>query len=319
MKNRDIALIVVFNHRYDKNLPVLEEMYRSRFSNRFYLVPFYDGDMENVIPVYGRSIFFESYIAQGFNCFYEKDFKHYLFVADDMIIHPEINEDNYKDYFEVNDNDSFIPRLMPLHTAGKFWLGTLAAFCYRKKQKYIEADNELPSYDKALEKMHNQGLEIRDLTRGEVFGPMTLNIKSLVNKARLAIRIMTFFRNPLKKRYKLNYPMVGSYSDIALVSSDCIKDFSHYCGVFGATCLFAEIAIPTALVLASKHKIVTEEKMKHSGMSYWHGPENVFWYSQESDITTLEKRFKNLDDIFNNFPDNYLYLHPVKLSKWLKK
>ena len=76
---------------------------------------------------------------------------------------------------------------------------------------------------------------------------------------------------------------------------------------------------PTALVLASNHKIVTEEQMKHSGMSYWHGSENVFWYSQDSDISTLEKRFKNLDDIFNNFPDNYLYLHPVKLSKWLKK
>lgn len=318
MNNR-VALIVVFNHRYDKNLMVLEEMYRSRFSNRYYLVPFYDGDMKNVIPVYGRSVFFESYLAQGFNIYFKEEFQHYLFVADDMIIHPDINEKNYKDYFEVKLGQSFIPKLMPLHEAGKFWLGTLAAFCYRQKQKYVEVKDELPTYDEAIKRMQNQGVMIRELTRNELFGPFTLNISSLVNKARLGIRMLTLLRSPLKKRYRLNYPMIGSYSDILLVSSDSIKRFAHYCGVFGATGLFAEIAIPTALALASDNQIVTEDRMNHSGMSYWHGSENVFWYSEESDITTLESNFKDLDDIIHNFPDKYLYMHPVKLSKWLRK
>lgn len=317
--NKKVALIVIFNHRYDKNLPILEDMYRTRFSNRYYLVPFYDGDMKNVIPVYGRSIFFEGYIAQGFNSFFKEEYEHYLFVADDMIIHPKINEDNYQQFFEVNEGQSYIPRLMPLHTAGKFWLGTLAAFCYRKKQKYVEVDKELPSYKDAVKRMNNQGVEIRELARKEIFGPFTIKIGSTVNKARLGIRILTRLKNPFKRRYRLNYPLIGSYSDIILVSAESIKDFIHYCGVFASTSLFAEIAIPTALVLASNKKIVTENQMKHQGMSYWHGSENVFWYSQESDISTLENKFKDLDDIIQNFPDNFLYMHPVKLSKWINK
>src|SRR5438309_2566399 len=53
------ALIIVFNHRYDKNIPLLETLYEGRFSNIYYLVPFYDGEKENVIPVYENSFRFQ--------------------------------------------------------------------------------------------------------------------------------------------------------------------------------------------------------------------------------------------------------------------
>lgn len=39
----DVALIVVYNHRYDRNIEVVERIYAGRFSNIFHLVPFYDG------------------------------------------------------------------------------------------------------------------------------------------------------------------------------------------------------------------------------------------------------------------------------------
>lgn len=316
--NNSVALIVLFNHRYDKNLPLLEDIYRNRFSNRFYLVPFYDGEQENVIPVYGRSIFFEGYIAQGLNKFYDKKFEHYLVVADDMVLNPAINENNYKEYFEIANGQSFVPRLMPLHEAGMFWLGTLAAFCYRKKQKYVEVTNELPSIGEAQHRFAFQGVNVRPLTRHEIFGPFTFNISSLANKARLAIRLLSRLRHPFKNEYELDYPMVGSYSDIVVVDSQSIKRFAHYCGVLASTGLFAEVAVPTALVLSAEQKIVTEATTKHSGMSFWR-PGNVFSQDPESDVATLEQRFKDLDDIMNNFPQNYLYMHPIKLSQWMKK
>lgn len=319
MKESNVALIIIFNHRYDKNLPILEELYKDRFTHRYYLVPFYDGNQENVIPVYGRSIFFESYIAQAAKHYIKENFKHYLFIADDMIIHPQINEYNYQDFFEVNDEESFIPQLTPIQDMKKYWIGTMSAFFYRKKQKYIEAAQELPDEEEALNKMRMQNIEIRPLNRQELFGDFTLRIDSLANKTRLLVRTGTFLKNPFKRTYKLPYPCIGSYSDIVVVSSNTIQSFTHYCGVFGATCLFAEVAIPTALVLASNHPIKTERETTRKGRSYWVSEEAVFWDSEESNVKLLDERYKDLNDLFIHFPDNFLYIHPIKLSKWIKK
>lgn len=319
MKKNNVALIIIFNHRYDKNLPILEEMYKDRFSNRYYLVPFYDGEMSNVIPVFGRSIFFESYIAQGASTYIKEDYTHYLFIADDMVIHPQMNEHNYQDFFEVDEMESFIPHLIPLHNMKKFWIGTMSAIFYKKEQKYIETKHELPNEEEAMNKMHLQDLEIRPLNRKELFGDFTFKINSLANKTRILARIGTFLKNPFKRDFKLPYPCVGSYSDIALISSYSIRKFTHYCGVFGATSLFAEVAIPTALVLASNHIIKTEKKTQRKGRSYWISNEAVFWDSEESDAALLEQRYKNLNDLVQHFPDSQLYIHPIKLSKWTKK
>lgn len=319
MEKNDIALIILFNHRYDKNIPILENIYKDRFTHRFYLVPFYDGDQTNVIPVYGRSIFFESYIAQGAKTFIQEQFKHYLFIADDMIIHPQLNERNYQEFFQVSDNQSFIPHLIPLQEMKKFWIGTLSALFYKKKQKYIEAERELPSEEEAITAMHRQGLNIRPLTRRELFGTFSLKINSLANKSNLLARTFTFIKNPFKKTYQLPYPCIGSYSDIVLVDNSSIKAFTHYCGVFGATCLFAEVAVPTALVLACQSKIQIEKNTSRKGRSYWVSDEAAFWESEESDVALLEERYKDLNDLTQNFPDNQIYIHPIKLSKWIRK
>ena len=314
----DVCLIVVFNHRYDKNLPILEDLYSERFSNRYYLMPFYDGDMENVIPVFGRSIFFQGYIAQAANVFVKKEYKHYLFVADDMIIHPNINEKNYRDYFEVKDGQSFISELRPLQDMGSFWIGTLSAVFYFQKQKYVEVSNEIPSKKEATLQLERHGVEIRPLSRKEIFDDFSLNIDSLGNKARLLLRMLTKIRHPFRTSYELPYPVVGSYSDILLVSSDSIKKFTHYCGVFASTLLFAEVAIPTALALSSIQPIQVEKYMKRKGRAYWHGA-GPFYYSDEYNYKLLEKKYRNLDDMIKNFPDNQLFIHPVKLSKWIIK
>lgn len=50
-----IALLIIYNHRYDKNIPILDKIYEGRFSYVYHVVPFYDGDRENVIAVYENS------------------------------------------------------------------------------------------------------------------------------------------------------------------------------------------------------------------------------------------------------------------------
>lgn len=318
MNNSDVTLIVIFNHRYDKNLPYLEEMYKNRFSNRYYLMPFYDGKQENVIPVYDRSIFFQGYIAQAANIFIKPGIKHYLFIADDMIIHPDINENTYKEYFEVDDSQSWIPELLPLQDIYKPWNGTLEAVFYQKKQPWIEVDGELPPYEEAVQRFKNQGVEIKELKRKEIFGSLFAKNSPLSRKIFLFMRLFSRIKHPFKNAYKLPYPFCGSYSDICLVSGKSIKRFAHYCGVFSSTLLDVEVALPSALVLASESKILSEKTTKRKGLAYWN-PWGAFYKNEEQLIGKLDEKFKNLNDMIENFPDDQIYIHPVKLSKWMKK
>lgn len=316
---KNIALIVLFNHRYDKNLPILEDMYKERFSNRYYLVPFYDGDLKNVIPVYGRSIFFEIYIAQAYNILKDKGFDYYYIIADDMIINPMINENNILEFFELQDGESWIPHLRLIREQKQFWLGTLAAYTYRPVQKYVETKGELPSIEEAMEKFELQGLNNPiKLSRKDVFREFTLKTTYMADKARLALRIISRIKHPFRKSANLSYPLAASYSDTLLVSSDTMPTFAHYCGVFGATSLFVEVAIPTALILASEKKIKTEKDIFRSGRSYWKTPDNVFCENASYTWDNLEKEYENLDDLMAHFPKDAIYMHPIKLSKWCK-
>ena len=317
---KKICLLILFNHRFDKNIPLLDEMYRERFSYIRYIVPFYDGPREDVISVYGRSIFFQTYIAQAYNVLKKEGFDYFYIIADDMIINPQINETNIEQFFELESGESWIPHLRTIREQPYFWIGTLSAYMYKPDQKYVEIKGELPTVPVALNKFKQQGLEnSMELSRYDVFKEFTLNIDSLANKARLLLRVLSKIRSPFKKTANLNYPLAASYSDTLLVSGETMPKFAHYCGVFGATSLFVEVAIPTALILASDKKIKTEKNIIHKGRSYWKTSDNVFCENKQYLWDNLETEFKSLDDMIKNFPVDAIYMHPVKLSKWMKK
>ena len=52
-----VALIIIYNHQYNKNIDILERIYNGRFSNIYHLVPFYNGEKQNVIPNSSAPIF----------------------------------------------------------------------------------------------------------------------------------------------------------------------------------------------------------------------------------------------------------------------
>lgn len=318
-KNK-VCLLILFNHRFDRNLPLLDEMYKGRFSHIRHIVPFYDGDRDDVIPVFARSVFFESYIAQAYNVLKKEGFDYFYIIADDMIINPKINENNLQEFFELEDGQSWIPHLRTIREQQYFWIGTLSAYTYKPVQKYVEAKGELPSVEDAVKKFEAQGLmNPMELTRYDVFKGFSLRTHYMADKARLLLRTISRFRHPFKNSANLNYPIAASYSDTLVVAGDTMAKFAHYCGVFGASSLFVEVAIPTALVLASDKKIKTEKDMTKRGRSYWYSADNVFCDDPSYTWDNLEKEYKNLDDIMARFPEDAIYLHPIKLSKWMKK
>lgn len=303
------CLVIVFNHRYDKNIPVLEQLYAGRFRNIRFLVPFYNGDNPNVIPVYESSNYFQSYFAQGFSRFYDPAFTHYIFIGDDCILHPSIHEGNVLDETGLPEGADFVPGLNSFHnTGGLAWWHTFKGIDFFHNRKGAEIARELPSREEAVSRFARHGINIQPLTMTNIFGTQT-------PPRHKAWQYWLFkqyhFRYKWKKyrtgnRIELPYPIAGSYSDILIITKQTVASFCRYCGVMAAAGLFVEIAIPTALLLSAE-KIVTEKELKRQGLALW-TPEEIQGVEQQFGLS--------LRALIAGFPEQQLYYHPVKLSKW---
>lgn len=299
MNPNNIALIIIFNHRFDQNIPRLEELYQKRFSNIYFLVPFYDGTQPNVIPVYANSYYYSTYIAQGLKSFFREEYSHYFFIADDMILNPVVDESNVLELLNITGNDCFIPEIKSMHDIHDWWHMDFA-MKFSISDWGIEASKELPSYEEAVKKFAAHQLELKPLSQAQVYQP-----ESMWPRAKRFIKTVSGKESRRKNYYELPYPQVAGVSDILLVSRQAIKRFSHYCGVFGALKLFVELAIPTALALAAE-SLKFEKGLQLQGRYLW----------TEDELATLKKYNQKIDHLLSDFPSNYLFIHPVKLSKW---
>jgi hypothetical protein len=303
------CLIIVFNHRYDKNIPVLEKIYQNRFSAIYFLVPFFNGSHPNVIPVYESSHFFQSFFAQGFHRFFNKEFTHYLFIGDDCILNPSINENNLTEQTGLQQGADFIPRLFTLDSIqGEGWWHASKGIEFFTNRRGAEIARELPASEEAIRRFNNHGLEIRPLSSENIFGNKRINglrwwQSPLYKQFWLRIKWKPYRKHG---KIELPYPVAGSYSDVVIVTKDIIQEFCRYCGIMAAAGLFVEIAIPTALILLSR-KIMQEKDLQLKGKAFWSATE----------IEDLEKNHgRSLTALLKEFPKNQLYYHPVKLSKW---
>ncbi len=299
-----IALVIIYNHKFEKNIDKLEIIYSGRFKNIFHLVPFYEGKKNNVIPVYESSYYFQGYIAQGYRNFFDEEFERYLFLGDDVLLNPKINEDNVDEYFKTNTETCFVPHAFAFGRNMGNWNRNKDALAFKyyenSDSKYggVEAVGELPSSNEAKSKLEKHGFKVEALLFEQLYGKLTL--KNLKGWSNIYRKILHRIRN---KAYALQYPLIGSYSDIFVVNKKSIQKFAHYCGVFAACDLHVEIAVPTALALASD-RLSMEDEWK--GITMW----------SEEDTKWLEKYHYSLDELYEDFPNDTLYIHPIKVSKW---
>lgn len=296
-----VALIIIYNHQYNKNIESLEKLYGGRFSEIYHLVPFYNGNKKNVIPVYENSFYFQGYISQGLKYFFNEKYEHYFFIGDDLILNPIINENNYYFHLKLDKNTSFTPYLFSLNKINYFWDKTILAYNYNINQHGVEIEEFMPTYEEAIKLLKNNNLEIKPISYNKLFRKpnLKISVKSIKRVLSYQIRLI---RN---KQFNLSYPLIGGYADILVINSKTIKKFCTYSGVFSATKLHVELAVPIALVF-SGCKIVVEENLKLKGQALW----------SKEDFQILKKYNTNLKELINDFPKNHLYLHPIKLSKW---
>lgn len=284
------ALLVVYNHRFDKNIGRIRELYANQFSYIYHVMPFYDGNEPDVIPVFDSSYCFSGYIAQAYSHLRNNGFTHFFVVADDMILNPSINENSIWERLGIGYQDAYIDEMVCFQYGGKrWWRRIIDALDYTPEQLGVELKGILPNKEEAQRRFDFHKLPYTPIPRKELL------------------------RNPRKKDFlkmltrsnELKYPLVRAYSDILLIPSDVMPKFANYCGAFSATRLFVEMAIPTALVLSSDNIKLAEDIKLNPG---------AMWF--EDDFKILESYGRNLTKLLTDFPSDKLYLHPIKLSQW---
>lgn len=292
---KKVALLIIYNHRFDRNIPILNKIYEARFNHIFHIVPFYDGNEENVIPVYESSYQFSGYVSQAYSHLKRKGFTHYFVVADDMVINPIINEMNLWEITGIKIDYCYINSFISFQNRAMVWERTVEALLYNMYGKGAEINNILPCTEEAIERFKFHNLPTGNVPLKSVYKNIKRN-KSLGIWEKLRL---------LKRKGRLTYPLVGGYSDIFLVTADVMDKFVLYCGAFAATRLFVEIAIPTALALAS-NKIQFNEDLKLKQKALWTAKDYEFLEKYNLSLTALNK----------DYPEDTLFIHPVKLSKW---
>lgn len=321
MAEKEVCLVLIFNHRYDKNFEILDRIYSKRFQNVRFIVPFYDGERDDIIPVYENSHQFEGYIAQAARELEDDRFSHYVFAADDLILNPRLNSSNLLSELKVGGEAGYIKGLSAISDESLQWnpLRHTAKLLDKVERQELQRENlegclsqlELPFGTEVTRALPDRGKAVA------LFAEKNLTMKEITAKNLRGSQgeylyrggldaLLLLVKKKLKGGFFLKYPLATSYSDFLIVPSNSFRKFCHYCGAFAAMGLFVEVAIPTALILSCE-EIVSEKDTDWRGLELW-DPKKVVEFS--------EKNNYSVKTLFDSFGEKQLYLHPVKLSKW---
>ena len=349
------TLVIIFNHQYIENVPKLAKFYRNRFSRIYFIVPFVEDVPDwqdryteyNIIPAYIHTHYFQLGIANGFRDYQSNDTSHYIFCADDLLINPEVNEDNYQRFFKIDGQTSYLNNYFNLSNAysllpwkpGNFVTHALpkqraeestgvlrnlydtfrnrfrkwhinTAVEFQLESKSMKVLQSLPSREAAIETFANYNLITKHFNSKKASAWQRLRNKYLKFLKAYRMYMIPAIANYFvtgKDSYrplKLEYPFVGGFSDIFIIPHSKLEKFILYCGYFSAAKIFCEIAIPTAMLLSQKH-VYTKENLDFKVY------EHIWW---DENHPMPEETVKNLTAITKDWPKEYLYIHPIKLS-----
>lgn len=315
-------LVAVFNHKYEKNVEIIENYYKGRFNRIWHLMPFSGYDRPGVIPVYDGSFNFQSFVAQAWKTLRKSDADYFLFISDDLILDPIINQSNIEQVLALGGGGAFVSQIIDLAT-GMHGRGVMEMKKFNKIVHHgLEIGNEIPDR-KTAENLIARHLTLRSHVlskyvpyQARVIHPVLPNLKN--NWGHLKANIW-HFREQLRHRInpvKMDYPFVGGNADIFAVPADRMESFAHLCGVFAAMRVFVEIAIPTALAMCCD-RLSTEKGTPRAGVNYV-----SVWI--ESEVTRQRQILNRVEQecgstlsiLAAQWPKEYMYLHPLKLSKW---
>lgn len=321
--NESLCLVVIYNHNFEKNIPIVRSIYKQRFTHVIQLMPFYSGSDPDVVPVFGNSLQFHQFIAQARNRLKELNCDRYLFIGDDLLLNPIIDESSFADVFGVGRDECYISKYYDVSKA-QSQRGTMEASKFEFPPFGLDrsALKRLPDYETAKQILMDNGLlESVKLTRFKRY--QTPYLEPILSKPRANSKILL---SRLKQRldqlkYRIfprtvSYPVVFAYSDIFSFPSSHLNSFCDYLEVFASVGMFVELAIPTAFAL-HPWKVKHEDSSNLKPMDIWFPPDPEQHEAKVAIIHKMEETSgRILSNLEKSFPSGYLYMHPVKLSTW---
>jgi hypothetical protein len=294
-------LAIVYNHRYDANIPVLDRLYGDRFGSLTHLVPFYDGDRPNVLRTTHGAYSFHAFIAR-----YLRSVSHletppfYVFCADDLILNPRLDAGNLAERLGLAAGAAYIKQMDSLSHYTFQWIHHLPTLKAFHNQRNLEWERLLPPLEEARSRLQAHGVDARPLGLWNLAPGKAVRRRN----AGLFLESLLFLASRSNRVYP--YPLAVSYSDFVVVPGRAAHEFARLCEVFAAMGVFVEVAIPTALALSCEH-VRTQAQAGVATREIW----------RPADAAALQAEFGgNLDALQASMPDELLYIHPVKLSKW---
>lgn len=182
-------------------------------------------------------------------------------------------------------------------------------------------NKNVPSYEEARRILKSRNLMQHDeLSRVRMFMPKWnpgggIHANWKVLKGRIW-HLLNHWKHKIKK-YPYSYPVVFGYSDILCIPKGKFDDFCRILEVFFAWNMFVELAIPTALQLLPETRLATLEDTQYKSGNVWFPQDPDHFESMSGVIDGLvSSSAGDIGKLLDSFPEDYLYLHPVKLSKF---
>lgn len=302
-----VCLVIVFNHRYDGNLPKLDQVYGGRFEHIRYLVPFYRGERPDVFPVFYSSFQFQGYFMEAWRRLRHEGFTHFVFCADDLLLHPTVTGENLCENLGLDAGSGYTKDLRSLSEFSLGWFPMASTLVALEGNSGAHWEQELPDAAAVAKIMADKGHPIG-----------RLGWHNLRHGVRPKGAFQTLFyvvlrglrrrKDPRVRWLDLPYPLVAGVSDFIVVPTTAMEKFCFLCSVLAATGVFVEVAIPTALTLSC-------ERVARQADTAWQVRD--FWPGGNAEMNAFgqEHNFR-LDRLLANFGERELYLHPIKFSKW---
>lgn len=300
------ALCLFFNYPFEKNIPVLEELYTNTFDHIVHIQPMVRSERENVYTVYRAAFNFGGFFCDSKAFLESLDADYFVFAGDDCILNTRLFGANFEKTFLSGELEmgAFIPQVLSF-AKGKEWLQI------HKMNSLARFINGYGLYDQRIEGWHSflpDPEQIRQAAkRLEVYSP-TLHRPPADEVEKLSPGHCEVINRLMgsKAEVPIPYPLVYAVSDFFVIPRKHLNTFCHNVGLLATMNVFPEVSVPTAL-LTLPGSIV---QAKDIGVDYewtWGRNQEV----QHFVPTSLDE----VRDFIANMGNKTLFRHPVKLSK----